>query len=221
MEKALLEHRVAVVGVGYVGLPLAIAIGKKYQSVAFDVNQTRINELQEGIDRSGEVSFNDIKSSRMLKFSLTQNAYKVNVKIVAVPTPVTTDLKPDLTILKNAAAIVGENLNSGDTVIFESTVYPGATEEICVPILEKLSSMKCNIDFGVGYSPERINPGDKLRPIEKITKVVAASNSQALRTVVDIYESIIEAGIHIAGSIKVAEAAKVIENTQRDVNIHS
>ena len=121
--------------------------------------------------------------------------------------------------LRMLPRIVGENLNPGDTVIFESTVYPGATEEVCVPILEKASGIKCDIDFGVGYSPERINPGDKQRPIEKITKVVSGSNSQTLRTVVDIYESIIEAGVHVAGSIKVAEAAKVIENTQRDVNI--
>ena len=176
--------------------------------------------MKEGIDKSGEMSFDEIKSVSNLQFSSDPSClHSANVKIVAVPTPVTEEHKPDLTILENASRIVGENLNPGDTVIFESTVYPGATEEVCVPILEKASGIKCDIDFGVGYSPERINPGDKQRPIEKITKVVSGSNSQTLRTVVDIYESIIEAGVHVAGSIKVAEAAKVIENTQRDVNI--
>jgi len=208
-----------VVGLGYVGLPVAVAFGKVSQTIGFDINQERINELMAGHDRTCEVEPADLRAADILFTSRIEDLALANFHIVAVPTPITEANQPELTPMLRASETVGKALKKGDIVVYESTVYPGVTEEECVPILEKISGMKCGIDFTVGYSPERINPGDKEHTFTRIKKVVSGQNEETLETVARVYESVVTAGVHRASSIKVAEAAKVIENTQRDLNI--
>lgn len=211
---------IAVVGLGYVGLPLCIEFGKHFDVVAFDISRKRVEQLSEGFDYSGEISIEEIKSSTRLKFSDDLSDIKdCNVYIIAVPTPVDDSNNPDLTLLCDATELIGTVLSKGNTIIFESTVYPGATEEICVPILEKKSQFQLNYDFFVGYSPERINPGDKNHGISDIKKVTSGSSELCAQFVDGLYSKIISAGTYLAPSIKVAEAAKIIENTQRDLNV--
>ncbi|MFO0777731.1 MAG: nucleotide sugar dehydrogenase [Nitrospira sp.] len=210
---------IAVVGLGYVGLPIAVAFGKIGQVVGFDINKKKIEELQNGIDRTGEVSKEDLGITRVRYTSEPADLKAANFIIVAVPTPINDALQPDLTALQKASELIGRNLSAGSIVVYESTVYPGATEEVCLPILEKASGMKAGVDFKLGYSPERINPGDKEHTLEKIMKVVSAQDQDSLDIVADTYALVVKAGIHRASGIKVAEAAKVIENTQRDLNI--
>jgi UDP-N-acetyl-D-glucosamine/UDP-N-acetyl-D-galactosamine dehydrogenase len=213
-------EKVGVIGLGYVGLPLAVEFGKKLEVVGFDINKERIEELQKGYDRTKEVEEAELKSSSRLSFSYTLADLKdVNYFIVTVPTPVDDSKKPDLRPLESASKTVGNVLKKGDIVIYESTVYPGCTEEVCVPILEKISGLKFNQDFFCGYSPERINPGDKLHRVTTIKKVTSGSTPEVGEKVDQLYRKIITAGTHKASSLKVAEAAKVIENSQRDVNI--
>ncbi|SLM50179.1 Protein CapL [Nitrospira japonica] len=212
-------RKVAVVGLGYVGLPIAVAFGKRGDVVGFDINKVKINELRKGFDRTGEVSETDLKSARIQFTSEPADLKAADFIIVAVPTPINEALQPDLTALCKSSELIGANLSAGSIVVFESTVYPGATEEVCQPILEKTSGMKCGVDFKLGYSPERINPGDKEHTLEKIVKVVSAQDAESLEIVANTYGLVVKAGIHRASSIKVAEAAKVIENTQRDLNI--
>mgnify|MGYP002400769455 CR=1 FL=1 len=210
---------IAVVGLGYVGLPIAVAFGKIGPVIGFDVNKKKIDELCNGVDRTGEVSGKDLTSTQIQYTSEPANLKKADFIIVAVPTPINEALQPDLTALQKASELIGRNLSAGSIVVYESTVYPGATEEVCLPILEKTSGMKAGIEFKLGYSPERINPGDKEHTLEKIIKVVSAQDAESLNIVADTYALVVKAGIHRASSIKVAEAAKVIENTQRDLNI--
>lgn len=223
-----MEDKIAVIGLGYVGLPLARLFATKYNTVGFDINSKRIEELKRGIDHTMEVESSALKS--VLKTSHNQqNGLLVtdsieeisdcNFYIITVPTPVDQHNRPDLTPLMKASESVGRVIKKGDTVIYESTVYPGATEEDCVPVIEKISGMKFNIDFFAGYSPERINPGDKAHTVEKIKKITSGSTPETAQKVNLLYSSVIEAGTHLAPSIKVAEAAKVIENSQRDINI--
>ncbi len=213
------ERKIAVVGLGYVGLPIAVAFGKRQRVIGFDINKTKIAELQKDLDRTGEVSSADLKASDVQYTFQPSDLKAADFIIVAVPTPINEALQPDLTALRKSSELIGANLSPGSIVVFESTVYPGATEEVCQPILEKASGMKCGVDFKLGYSPERINPGDKEHTLEKIIKVVSAQDDASLEIVANTYELVVKAGIHRASSIKVAEAAKVIENTQRDLNI--
>lgn len=214
------EVKVAIIGLGYVGLPLAVEFGKKYKTLGFDIDQARIEELKAGKDHTLEVSSEELALSNKLEFSSDANHLSsANYFIITVPTPIDKVNRPDLTPLQKASETVGRALKSGDIVIYESTVYPGATEEVCVPVLESFSNLKFNQDFFVGYSPERINPGDKVNTITKITKITSGSTVEVADKVDSLYASIISAGTHKASSIKVAEAAKVIENTQRDLNI--
>lgn len=214
------DIRIAVIGLGYVGLPLAVEFGKFYPTLGFDINKNRISQLEKGIDSTLEVSTGELLGSKHLVFSSSIDSLNTaNVFIVTVPTPVDTVNRPDLTPLQKASETVGKVLKSGDIVIYESTVYPGATEEVCVPVLERLSGLKFNKDFFAGYSPERINPGDKVNTLTKIKKITSGSTPDIADIVDSLYASIITAGTHKASSIKVAEAAKVIENTQRDLNI--
>src|SRR6187397_971520 len=213
------ERRVAVVGLGYVGLPIAVAFGKYAQTIGFDINQTKIDELQKGFDRTGEVSTADLTSSKVLYTADPAVLKAADFIIVAVPTPIDDALQPDLKALRVSSELIGKHLSPGTIVVYESTVYPGVTEEVCLPILEKTSGLKAGTDFKVGYSPERINPGDKEHTLEKIVKVVAAQDEESLEIVAATYGKVVKAGVHRASSIKVAEAAKVIENTQRDLNI--
>jgi UDP-N-acetyl-D-galactosamine dehydrogenase len=211
---------ISVIGLGYVGLPLAVEFGKKYEVIGFDINQQRIAELQKGIDNTLEVSAEQLQSSIHIRFSSTlTDLQQANIYIVTVPTPIDQYKKPDLTPLIRASETVGKVLKKNDIVIYESTVYPGCTEEDCVPILEKYSGLKFNVDFFCGYSPERINPGDKLHTVTKIKKVVSGSTPEIAKRVNELYNSIITAGTHLASSIRVAEASKAIENAQRDINI--
>lgn len=215
----LRDISVGVVGLGYVGLPLAVAFAKQFKTIGFDKNVERILELKGGIDKTREVLKENILESE-LEFTSDENDLKgTNFKIVAVPTPVDENAKPDLNFLISASELVGRALNVGDIVVFESTVYPGCTEEVCAPVLEQVSSLKLNIDFFIAYSPERINPGDKTRDITDIIKVVSCSDVGSLAKVSEVYQKVVKAGVYQAASIKVAEAAKVIENIQRDVNI--
>ncbi len=212
--------KIAVIGLGYVGLPLAVEFGKKYSVLGFDINKERITELRSGYDRTLEVDEANLKSSTNLSFSCVKDDLKsCNIFIVTVPTPVDEYKRPDLTPLIKASETVGSALKKGDIVIYESTVYPGCTEEDCVPVLERVSGLKFNEDFFCGYSPERINPGDKEHTVTKILKVTSGSTPEIADKVDALYASIITAGTHKASSIKVAEAAKVIENSQRDINI--
>lgn len=209
-----------MIGLGYVGLPLAVEFGRKYQTVGFDINQHRIQELRAGRDHTLEVSEEELADAKLLTYSADlQDIADCSVYIVTVPTPINEHKQPDLTPLQKASDLLGKVIKSGDIVIYESTVYPGATEEVCVPILEKVSGLTFNRDFYVGYSPERINPGDKQHRVTNILKVTSGSTPEIAEKVDALYKSIITAGTHKASSIKVAEAAKVIENTQRDVNI--
>lgn len=212
--------KIGIIGLGYVGLPLAVEFGKQRQVIGFDINIERIEELKKGFDRTREVDSDELKSSTGLSFSSTIEDLKtVKYFIVTVPTPVDEFKKPDLFPLESASKTVGGVLKKGDIVIYESTVYPGCTEEVCVPILEKVSGLKFNVDFFCGYSPERINPGDKLHRVTTIKKVTSGSTPEIAEEVDQLYLSVIKAGTHKASSLKVAEAAKVIENSQRDINI--
>ena len=225
-----MTHKISIIGLGYVGLPLARLFATKYPVVGFDINQARISELRQGIDSTLEVE-NDVLKSAIVdhnpsstdKGLFCSNELKdisdSNIYIVTVPTPVDKNNRPDLTPLYKASETVAKVLKKGDIVIYESTVYPGVTEEECIPVLEKNSGLKFNEDFFAGYSPERINPGDKEHTVEKILKVTSGSNPEIGKIVDDIYKSVITAGTHLAPTIKVAEAAKVIENSQRDINI--
>lgn len=214
-----MERNIAVVGLGYVGLPVAVAFGKKNSVIGFDINPKRIKELKENHDRTNEVTTEDLKVSDVEFTDSIDTLSQADFIIVAVPTPINKHNQPDLTPLISASKTVGKALKKGTIVVFESTVYPGATEEECVPVLEENSGLKAGEDFFVGYSPERINPGDKEHTFETITKVVSGQTPEVLDIVADVYGSVVKAGVHKAPSIKVAEAAKVIENTQRDVNI--
>jgi UDP-N-acetyl-D-galactosamine dehydrogenase len=211
--------KIAVVGLGYVGLPLATALAKHFPVVGFDINPKRIEELKLGIDRTGEVSKEDIINPNIVYTADEKLLKTADVVIVTVPTPTDRYKNPDLTHLKKASQTVGRNLKPGAVVVYESTVFPGATEEVCVPILERESGLRWKEDFFVGYSPERINPGDKVHRLENVVKVVAGDTPQTAKLLADIYSKVVKAGVHVAPSIKVAEAAKVIENTQRDINI--
>ena len=216
----LKNKKIAIIGLGYVGLPLAVEFGKKYSTIGFDANISRINELTSGYDSTGEITKRKLQSS--IKLSLSSELTDIkdcNIFIIAVPTPIDKDKNPDLKILLSATKSVAQNLKRNDIVIYESTVYPGCTEEDCVPVLEKYSKLKYNKDFFCGYSPERINPGDKKRTLTKIVKITSGSNNKISKIVDDLYSSVITAGTYMAGSIKVAEAAKIIENCQRDINI--
>lgn len=211
---------IAVIGLGYVGLPLAVAFSKRHRVLGFDINQKRVDELRAGHDRTREVPSDALVNASGLEFTdRIEDIADANVYIVSVPTPIDAHRRPDLTPLLKASELVGRVLKKGDLVIYESTVYPGATEEDCVPLLEEMSGLTFNVDFFCGYSPERINPGDKTRRLETIVKVTSGSTPEAARRVDGLYASIIEAGTYSAESIRVAEAAKVIENTQRDLNI--
>jgi UDP-N-acetyl-D-glucosamine/UDP-N-acetyl-D-galactosamine dehydrogenase len=223
------NKKIAIIGLGYVGLPLAIEFGKKYKVIGFDIDENRIEELAKGEDRTNEADLNELalamnyskdSDEKGLSFSSDINKLKkCNFFIVTVPTPIDKFKAPDLSPLFNASSMIGSILKSGDIVVYESTVYPGCTEEDCVPILEKKSGLKFNKDFFCGYSPERINPGDKINTLRKIQKVTSGSNEEVANIVDQIYSSIIDAGTHRASSIKVAEASKAIENAQRDLNI--
>ncbi len=216
----LKDSRIGIIGLGYVGLPLAVAFGRKFPTLGFDIDANRVAELKAGKDGTLEVSAADLAAVDQLTYSASADDLAgCNTFIVTVPTPIDRHKRPDLRPLESASRTVGEALGKGDVVIYESTVYPGATEEVCVPILERISGLRFNTDFFVGYSPERINPGDKEHRLETITKVVSGSTADAARFVDELYRSIVVAGTHLASSIRVAEAAKVIENTQRDVNI--
>lgn len=210
---------VSVVGLGYVGLPAAVAFGKQKKCIGFDINGDRIKELISGYDRTEEVLSEDLASANVLYTNKIEDLSKADFHIVAVPTPVTDAHVPDLTPVEKASVTVGKALKKGDIVVYESTVYPGVTEDICVPILEKESGLKCGVDFKVGYSPERINPGDKERSFTTILKIVSGQDPETLDIIAAVYESVVTAGVYKASSIKVAEAAKVIENSQRDLNI--
>ncbi|MFP8782871.1 MULTISPECIES: nucleotide sugar dehydrogenase [Planococcus] len=214
-----MDRKIGVVGLGYVGLPVAVAFGKKHQIVGFDINENRISTLINGTDYTNEVTAEELKAATIEFTSNPEKLKEADFLIVAVPTPINEHNQPDLTPLVKASETVGKNLSEGTIVVFESTVYPGATEEVCVPVLEKFSGLECGKDFFVGYSPERINPGDKEHTFTTITKVVSGQTQEVLEVVADTYSSVVKAGVHKASSIKVAEAAKVIENTQRDVNI--
>ena len=213
------NSRIAVIGLGYVGLPLLIAFAKKYPCVGFDIQQDRIRQLKEGVDRTNEMTGEELAAVDVTYTSEAADLKDCNVFIITVPTPIDRQNRPDLTPLQSASRLVGSVLSEGDVVVYESTVYPGATEEVCVPILEDASGLKFNQQFFAGYSPERINPGDKQHRIESIVKVTSGSTPEITSFVDRLYSSIIEAGTHNVTSIKVAEAAKVIENTQRDLNI--
>jgi len=220
MHDSLTDLKIGIIGLGYVGLPLAVEFGKKYSVLGFDINQKRVDALQGGHDSTLEVSDSELADVKNLTFSCNkQELAECNVYIVTVPTPIDDGNAPDLTPLRKASELLGEFVKKGDVVIYESTVYPGATEEVCLPIIEKVSGLVFNQDFFAGYSPERINPGDKVNTLTKIMKITSGSTPEAGEFVNNLYSSIITAGTHLAGSIKVAEAAKVIENTQRDLNI--
>jgi UDP-N-acetyl-D-galactosamine dehydrogenase len=211
---------VGVIGLGYVGLPLAAAFGKKIPTIGFDINNVRIEQLSSGVDITGELDSTTLKQAERLRFSASEvDLLECDVLIVAVPTPITKSRTPDLQPLLSASEVVGRCIRKGGIVIYESTVYPGATEEDCIPVIERISGLRYNIDFFAGYSPERINPGDKDRPISKIVKVTSGSTPEVADFVDELYGRIIEAGTFKASSIRVAEASKIIENTQRDVNI--
>lgn len=213
------EEKISLVGLGYVGMPIAVAFSKKVKVVGFDLNAKKIELYKSGIDPTNEVGNETIKNCAVDFTSDEIKLREAKFHIVAVPTPVNDDHTPDLTPVEGASEILGRNLTKGSVVVYESTVYPGVTEEICVPILERESGLKCGEDFKIGYSPERINPGDKVHRLETIKKIVSGMDEETLDIVAKVYELVVEAGVHRAESIKVAEAAKVIENSQRDINI--
>lgn len=213
------KENISVIGLGYVGMPLAIAFAKKINVIGFDVNKEKIELYKQGIDVTNEVGNKALKETTALMTSDETKLKEAKFHIIAVPTPINDDKTPDLRPIIGASRVLGRNLTKGSIVVYESTVYPGVTEEVCIPILEEESNLKCGVDFKIGYSPERINPGDKLHRLENITKVVSGMDEESLENIASIYELIIDAGVHRAESIKVAEAAKVIENSQRDINI--
>ena len=213
------EEKISLVGLGYVGMPIAVAFARKVKVVGFDLNAAKIELYKNGIDPTKEVGDEVIRNTTVEFTADASKLKEAKFHIVAVPTPVNDDHTPDLSPVEGASRILGQNLTKGSIVVFESTVYPGVTEDICVPILEKESGLKCGVDFKIGYSPERINPGDKVHRLETITKIVSGMDEETLDEVAKVYELVVEAGVHRAESIKVAEAAKVIENSQRDINI--
>ena len=213
------EEKLSLVGLGYVGMPIAIAFAKKIKVVGYDLNSHKIELYKAGVDPTREVGNEGVKASTVEFTSDETKLREAKFHIVAVPTPVNDDHTPDLTPVKGASEILGRNLTKGSVVVFESTVYPGVTEDVCVPILERESGLKCGVDFKIGYSPERINPGDKVHRLETIKKIVSGMDEETLDCVAKMYELVVEAGVHRAETIKVAEAAKVIENSQRDINI--
>ena len=213
------EEKIALVGLGYVGMPIAVAFEKKVKVIGYDLNAEKIRLYKDGIDPTNEVGNEVIKNTKVEFTSDESRLREAKFHIVAVPTPVNPDHTPDLSPVEGASRILGRNLTKGSIVVFESTVYPGVTEDVCVPILEAESGLKCGVDFKIGYSPERINPGDKVHRLETITKIVSGMDAETLDEVAHVYELVVEAGVHRAESIKVAEAAKVIENSQRDINI--
>lgn len=213
------NEKISVVGLGYVGMPIAVAFAKKIDVIGFDLNKKKIDLYIAGIDPTNEVGDDEIKNTTV-EFTADETKLKeAKFHIVAVPTPINSDKTPDLSPVEGASRIVGRNLTKGSIVVYESTVYPGVTEDICVPILENESGLKCGVDFKIGYSPERINPGDKVHRLENIIKIVSGMDDESLEEIAKVYELVIEVGVHRAGSIKVAEAAKVVENSQRDINI--
>ena len=213
------EEKLSLVGLGYVGMPIAVAFARKIKVIGYDLNAEKIKLYQSGIDPTNEVG-DDVIRQTEVEFTADETKLReAKFHIVAVPTPVNDDHTPDLTPVEGASRILGRNLTKGSVVVFESTVYPGVTEEVCVPILEKESGQVCGKDFKIGYSPERINPGDKVHRLETITKIVSGMDEETLDTVAKVYELVVEAGVYRAESIQVAEAAKVIENSQRDINI--
>lgn len=213
------EEKLSLIGLGYVGMPIAVAFSKKIDVIGFDLNEKKIQQYKKGIDPTKEVG-NETISQCEVEFTCDENRLKESIfHIVAVPTPVNDDHSPNLNPVESASHIVGRNLKKGSIVVYESTVFPGVTEQICVPILEQESGLKCGVDFKVGYSPERINPSDKVHKLENITKIVSGIDAEALDTIAKVYELVVEAGVYRAESIKVAEAAKVIENSQRDINV--
>lgn len=213
------KESLSLVGLGYVGMPIAVAFAKKIKVIGFDLNEKKIELYKSGIDPTKEVG-NEVIKNTLVQFTADESELKkAKFHIVAVPTPVNDDHTPDLTPVEGASTILGRNLTKGSIVVFESTVYPGVTEEVCVPILERESGLKCGVDFKIGYSPERINPGDKVHRLETIKKIVSGMDEDTLECIAKVYELVVEAGVHRAESIKVAEAAKVIENSQRDINI--
>ncbi|MDE7201129.1 MAG: nucleotide sugar dehydrogenase [Lachnospiraceae bacterium] len=213
------KEKLSLVGLGYVGMPIAVAFARKIKVVGFDLNAAKIALYKSGIDPTNEVGDEVIRNTQVEFTADASRLREAKFHIVAVPTPVNDDHTPDLTPVEGASRILGQNLTKGSIVVFESTVYPGVTEDICVPILEKESGLKCGVDFKIGYSPERINPGDKIHRLETITKIVSGMDAKTLDEVAHVYELVVEAGVYRAESIKVAEAAKVIENSQRDINI--
>lgn len=213
------EEKLSLVGLGYVGMPIAVAFARKIKVVGYDLNEKKIELYKSGVDPTREVGDETIKETTVEFTADETKLREAKFHIVAVPTPVNDDHTPDLTPVEGASRILGRNLTKGSIVVFESTVYPGVTEDVCVPILEKESGLKCGTDFKIGYSPERINPGDKVHRLETITKIVSGMDEETLDTVAKVYELVVEAGVYRAESIKVAEAAKVIENSQRDINI--
>ena len=213
------KEKLSLVGLGYVGMPIAVAFARKIKVIGFDLNERKIGLYKSGIDPTKEVGDEVIKDTTVEFTADPSHLREAKFHIVAVPTPVNDDHTPDLTPVEGASRILGQNLTKGSIVVFESTVYPGVTEDICVPILEKESGLKCGVDFKIGYSPERINPGDKVHRLETITKIVSGMDEETLDEVAKVYELVVEAGVYRADSIKVAEAAKVIENSQRDINI--
>lgn len=213
------KEKLSLVGLGYVGMPIAVAFARKINVVGFDLNEKKIELYKNGVDPTNEVGDEVIRNTKVAFTADPSGLREAKFHIVAVPTPVNDDHTPDLTPVEGASRILGQNLTKGSVVVFESTVYPGVTEDICVPILEKESGLKCGVDFKIGYSPERINPGDKVHRLETITKIVSGMDEETLEVVAKVYELVVEAGVYRAESIKVAEAAKVIENSQRDINI--
>ena len=213
------KEKISLVGLGYVGMPIAVAFAKKVEVIGFDLNEKKINLYKSGVDPTNEVG-NDAIQATTVDFTADETRLQdARFHIVAVPTPVNDDHTPDLTPVESASEILGRNLTKGSIVVYESTVYPGVTEDVCIPILERESGLKCGVDFKIGYSPERINPGDKIHRLETITKIVSGMDEESLDVIAKVYELVVEAGVHRAESIKVAEAAKVIENSQRDINI--
>ena len=213
------EEKLSLIGLGYVGMPIAVAFAKKVKVVGFDLNENKIALYQSGVDPTNEVGDDVIKNTKVEFTADSSKLKEAKFHIVAVPTPVNNDHTPDLSPLEGASRILGQNLKKGSIIVFESTVYPGVTEDVCVPILEKESGLKCGVDFKIGYSPERINPGDKIHRLETIIKIVSGMDEESLEEISKVYELVVEAGVYRAESIKVAEAAKVIENSQRDINI--
>ncbi len=212
-------EKIGVIGLGYVGLPIALAFARKFETVGYDINDAKVLELNEGIDRTGEADPDELKTTKLKMTADLEDLRGCTFFVVAVPTPIDSDHQPDLTPVVKASEAVGKVLQKGGVVVYESTVYPGVTEEIAGPLLEAVSDLTRGIDFFLGYSPERINPGDKVNTLERIVKIVSGENAATLERVATTYEAIITAGVHRAPSIRVAEAAKVIENTQRDLNI--